>query len=180
MCGRQEQPYYLKEGVDEIVNVTTNEEEATKFSMGLEKAKHPTEFTIHKFMETGAKAYLHTNVSFNGKSDDDKPPRLLEYVTPDKIRMSLKDPAKGKHTEIDPVHWLSQSEWLFIRCARRKGVINGRGKLCIKKNPEREFQLFVVPSSSAHNNPDTYMRFCLKNVPTESFKYQYELKSVEQ
>ena len=178
-CGPHAKPYYLMESEDGRVKVTEDKANATMFSIILENIKHPTEFAIQKFSDGGATVCLASEVTIDGKGPPHMPPVLTDNYTDVNIRMSLKDRMKRKHTQIDPNEWLAGVDWLFIRCARRKGVIPGKGKLCIqKRSRSADFELSVVPSTTAHNNRNIFMRFCLVKVEPKSFEYHHKRKTL--
>lgn len=122
----------------------------------------------------------------SGWSPKNNPPVLKESAAHTSTqRLSLKSPNERKRFQVDPNTWISEGSWLFIRCTRRPGVIEGKGKLCMQKidtDPcalidEEGFALSVVPSSSAHDRNNKCMRFCLESSSPKEVEYGTQRKS---
>ena len=165
--------YYWKESDtgNKRITVTDDRESATKFSICLEKVKHPTEFAIQKFQEGVPAERLGCKKTFGGWSPENSPPQLKQnFSKPSEHRFSLKDPSQKVHHNASPRDWVSGRGWFFIRCARREFTRNGKGKLCIKLK-EIGQELTVVPSTQSHNGRDVLMLFSTEKASQESFEY---------
>ena len=171
-CKSKDKFYYWKEGGSGKIEVTQDEAEATMFSICLEDISHPNEFAIQKFQTTGPTERLACNVTTDGRSTRHAPPTIKQtFYNPSDQRWCLKDPNGRKGNVANPRNWLSCSDWFVIRCSRRRALIKGKGKLCIKINSDYLGELTVIPSSKSHNGNDVLMHFCLQKVSRKAFEY---------
>lgn len=189
-CRSEDDPLYWKESDNGVITATTDKSKATKFSIDLTKAKHPAEFVIYKFQKCGPSKFLSADVNSSGWSPSNNPPVLKESTAHTSTqRLSLKSPNEKRRYQVDPNIWIAEGSWLFIRCARRPGVIEGKGKLCMQENDpdplaltdlkdEEEFTLTVVPSTTSHNRNSKCMRFCLESIPPKEVEYSTQRRSI--
>ena len=158
------------------VSVTENKEEATKFSLSLDKIKHPTVFSICVFTSGGPRKCLTCDRFFGGRSPPNKPPVLAEGFREGDVQMSLKDPLLEKGNRIDPQEWIDSGNWFVIRYSHRRRLKAG-SRLCIRRASTGENELAAVPSIR-YQGKESFMQFGLESVPVESFEYNYKYTTV--
>ena len=164
------------EGTGGRVTVTEKKEDATKFSLSLDKIKHPTVFSICVFTSGGPRKCLTCEHFFGGRSPPNRPPVLAEGFIGAQVQMSLKDQLHEKGNRVDPQEWIDSGNWYVIRCSHRQGLKSG-SRLCIKRAPSGEFELGAVPSIKCQGK-ESFTQFGLETVPAESFEYIYKYTAV--
>ena len=171
-CRSSDKPLYLcKSYPGQRVTITESKEEATMFSLSLQKVKQPTLFSICVFSRGGPQNVLAYKCLHN------HPPELTQTFDESHVQLSLKDQfRKGVH--VDPQEWIISGKWYAIRCPKKHRFTKGV-KLCVKKTPGGAFELGVEPTTKNHDEErGPFMQFSLESVPANSVEYGYNRRSV--